>query len=141
MGVEKYQADGRTLWKVDAWLDRPDGPPIRLRQTKIPTREQAVALETKLKTEAFEGQFLQRNQMATAHVAELWALRPAAPARPCRLRHRRWPGPAPAPTPRELSGAAAHAPGGGRIPWGTASGERGGVQLRPRRRSTAKSSS
>jgi len=71
MGVRKYQSYGRTLWKVDAWLVRPDGPPIRLRQSKIPTREQAVALEAKLKTDAFEGQFFERHRMATETTAEL----------------------------------------------------------------------
>jgi integrase len=73
MGVTKYQSYGRTLWKVDAWLVRPDGPPIRLRQSKIPTREQAVALEAKLKTDAFDGQFFERHRLATETVAELWA--------------------------------------------------------------------
>lgn len=73
MGVRKYQSYGRTLWKVDAWLVRPDGPPIRLRQSKIPTREQAVALEAKLKTDAFEGQFFERHRMATETTAELLA--------------------------------------------------------------------
>ena len=71
MGVRKYQSYRRTLWKVDAWLVRPDGPPIRLRQSKIPTREQAVALEAKLKTDAFEGQFFERHRMATEITAEL----------------------------------------------------------------------
>jgi hypothetical protein len=73
MGVRKYQSYGRTLWKVDAWLVRPDGPPIRPRQSKIPTREQAVPLEAKLKTDAFEGQFFERHRMATETTAELLA--------------------------------------------------------------------
>jgi len=73
MGVTKYQSNGRTLWRVDEWLSVPDGPPVRYRRAKIPTREQAVALAAKVKTEAFEGSFFARHRLSMLSVRQAWA--------------------------------------------------------------------
>ena len=72
MGVTKYQSHGRTLWRVDEWLSLPDGPPVRYRRAKIPTREQAVALAAKVKTEAFEGSFFARHRLSSLSVQQAW---------------------------------------------------------------------
>ena len=124
MGVRKYQSYGRTLWKVDAWLVRPDGPPIRLRQSKIPTREQAVALEAKLKTDAFEGQFFERHRMATETTAELLAQYEKLGAQ----ENRAWStesgrAGAPAPSPRPGARQRTHRPSRRGVPGPTVSRE------------------
>ena len=74
MGVEKYQTRGKTFWRVDEWLNLPDGRVVRFRQKKIPTREQAMAIAAKRKTEAFEGRFFDRAKAPTLTVAEVWAM-------------------------------------------------------------------
>jgi integrase len=79
MGVEKYQADGKSWWRVDAWVIDHEGRRVRFRRRRIPTREQALAVATKVQAESFEGNFLQRKQVPRHTVAELWdAYAPAA---------------------------------------------------------------
>ena len=79
MGVEKYQADGKSWWRVDAWVIDQEGRRVRFRRKRIPTREQALAVATKVQAESFEGSFLQRKQVLRHTVAELWdAYAPAA---------------------------------------------------------------
>ena len=73
MGVTKYQSNGRTLWRIDEWLSVPDGPPLRMRKSRIPTREQAMALAAKLKVEAFEGSFFGRHRHSALTVRQAWA--------------------------------------------------------------------
>jgi len=72
MGVEKYQADGKSWWRVDEWVVDTDGRPVRFRKKRIPTREQAMAVATKIQAESFEGSFLQRKRVPRCSVAELW---------------------------------------------------------------------
>jgi hypothetical protein len=74
MGVRKYTKRGTTFWQVDDNLKLPDGRFVRFRQRLIPTREQAVALLAKRRTEAFEGRFFERQKEATLTVTEAWAL-------------------------------------------------------------------
>jgi integrase len=72
MGVIKYTARGKTYWKFDEWVSGPDGIPQRVRQSKIPTREQAVMLAAKIKAEAFEGRFFNRLKASKLTVRQLW---------------------------------------------------------------------
>lgn len=74
MGVEKYRTGSATFWRVDEWVTLPDGRVERFRKRKIPTREQAMALISKLRTSAFEGRFFERMRPATMTVAEAWTL-------------------------------------------------------------------
>jgi integrase len=73
MGVRKYQARGKTYWMIDETLVLPDGREVRLRKRTIPTREQAMALIAKARTEAFEGRYFERLQRPKLTVAEAWA--------------------------------------------------------------------
>ncbi len=72
MGVTRYQADGQTWWRVDAWVVDRDGRHVRFRQKRIPTKEQALAVAAKARTESFEGTFLGRRRLPRHTVAELW---------------------------------------------------------------------
>ena len=72
MGVIKYAVRGKTYWKIDEWLAGPDGIPHRVRQSKIPTREQAMALAAKLRADAFEGRFFNRLKVPKLTVRQLW---------------------------------------------------------------------
>jgi integrase len=73
MGVTKYVAKGKTWWRVDEWLLLPDGRLTRYRKKKVPTREQAALLAAKVKTDAFEGRFLERKKKAPSKsVKALW---------------------------------------------------------------------
>jgi len=79
MGVTRYQADGQTWWRVDAWVVDQDGRHVRFRKKRIPTKEQALAVAAKVRTESFEGSFLVRRRLSRQTVAELWkAYAPAA---------------------------------------------------------------
>ena len=80
MGISKYTlSNGKTFWQVNTWLTLPDGTAKRFSKRKIPTREQAVALEAKKKSEAFEGRYLPEREAAKTRapslsVAEAWRL-------------------------------------------------------------------
>jgi integrase len=73
MGVSKYMARGKVRWRVDTYVALPDGKGRRIRMKRIPTREQAEALEHKMLAEAFEGRFFDRVKEPTATVRELWS--------------------------------------------------------------------
>jgi hypothetical protein len=73
MGVTRYQADGQTWWRVDEWVVDRDGRQVRFRKKRIPTKEQALAIAAKVRTESFEGDFLGRRRAPRYTVAELWA--------------------------------------------------------------------
>jgi integrase len=49
-----------------------DGRHVRFRKKRIPTREQALAVAAKARTESFEGSFLGRRRLPWHTVAELW---------------------------------------------------------------------
>jgi integrase len=72
MGVTRYQADGHTWWRVDAWVVDRDGRHVRFRKKRIPTKEQALAVAAKTTTASFEGSFLGRARLQRHTVAELW---------------------------------------------------------------------
>jgi integrase len=72
MGVTKYVVRGQVRWRVDTYVTLPDGTNRRIRQKRIPTREQAEAYEHKLLVEAYEGRFFDRAKEPTASVRELW---------------------------------------------------------------------
>jgi len=57
---------------VDTWLELPDGTRRRWRQGDIPTREMAVAVERKVRTEAFEGLWFSGRRKRSPTVAEVW---------------------------------------------------------------------
>jgi len=68
----KYVARSKIRWGVDAYVTLPDGTVRRLKRGRIPTREQAQALEHKLLAEAYEGRFFDRKKEPTATVRQLW---------------------------------------------------------------------
>jgi len=70
MGVTKYQSRGKTWWRVDEWLSRPDGTLFRFRKKRIPTREQSMALAAKAKAESFEGRFFDTARASKLTVAQ-----------------------------------------------------------------------
>ena len=72
MGVSKYVARNKVRWRVDTYVTLPDGTVRRLKRGRIPTREQAQALEHKLLAEAYEGRFFDRKKEPTATVRQLW---------------------------------------------------------------------
>ncbi len=74
MGVLKYQSKGQTYWQVDETVTLPDGREQRYRKRKIPTKEQALALISKIKAEAFEGRYFDRVKPNAFTVADAWAL-------------------------------------------------------------------
>jgi integrase len=71
-GIKKYTNSQGTFWAVDVWVALPDGTHKRVEKRKIPTREQAMALKAKLRTEAFEGRFFERLKTPKLTVAQLW---------------------------------------------------------------------
>ena len=72
MGVKKYTCKQGSFWRIDTWVVLPDGRGQRIQKRKIPTREQAVALEAKIRAEAFEGRFFERLRVPKVTVAQLW---------------------------------------------------------------------
>src|ERR1700722_20186935 len=72
MGVDKYQVRGLTYYRIDEWITRSDGTPVRFRKKKIATKEQAMALVSKKKAEAFEGRFFDKVKTSTVSVADAW---------------------------------------------------------------------
>ena len=84
MGVNKYNAHGRTFWMVDEWLELPDGQRVRFRQRGIPTKELAVTLVAKRRTEAFEGRYFDRVKPSRLTVAQAWELFWPVVERDCR---------------------------------------------------------
>jgi len=74
MGVKKYRAHGKDLWKVDERLVLPNGRRHRFRQRNIPTREAALALLAKARIEAFEGRFFDRVTEPETTVSQAWEL-------------------------------------------------------------------
>ena len=73
MGVKKYRTKKKeTFWEVDEWLTLPDGSRKRFRVRKIPTKEQAVALQAKARAETFEGKFFEKRKESKLTVTQLW---------------------------------------------------------------------
>ena len=72
MGVTKYTVGNGTFWKVDEWITIPDGRLKRIRKFKIPTKEMAVTLLAKWRTDAFEGRFFDRPKTSRLIVRQLW---------------------------------------------------------------------
>ena len=75
MGVKSYRDNrGGTSWRIDVWATLPDGRSKRIQKRRIPTKEQAVALEARIRAEAFEGRFFERLTVPKVTVAQLWEL-------------------------------------------------------------------
>lgn len=74
MGVRKHKADGKTWWCVDEWLSSPSGERTRFRKWRIPVKEQAEMLAAKMKAEAFEGMYFDRQRTSQVTVQEVWEL-------------------------------------------------------------------
>ena len=73
MGVKKYRTKKKeTFWEVDEWLTLPDGSRKRFRVRKVPTKEQAVALQAKARAETFEGKFFEKRKQFKLTVKQLW---------------------------------------------------------------------
>ncbi len=73
MGVEKYRTSQGTFWKVDLELTAPDGKLVRFRKRRVPTREMAEALASKIRVDTFEGRFFDRPKTTTITVADVWS--------------------------------------------------------------------
>jgi integrase len=73
MGVIKqYVKKGLTLFRIDVWLKLPNGTLKRVRESMIPTREHAELRVAKLKIDAFEGRFFDRQLESTITVEDCW---------------------------------------------------------------------
>lgn len=68
-GIGELRVDGALLGSHTA-----DGRPKRFRRSKVPTREQAEALEAKAKAASFGGRFFEMAHRPRLTVAEAWAL-------------------------------------------------------------------
>ena len=71
MGVKKYTSRGKTYYRIDTWLIRPDGTIFRFRQAKIPSKEMAEALLAKVRSQSFEGRFFDKRKEKRLTVAAL----------------------------------------------------------------------
>jgi len=69
MGIKRITKNGVVSWRVDTWLKLVDGRLERFRESNIPTKEMALALERKKKTEAFEGRHFDKKQSLTVEKA------------------------------------------------------------------------
>lgn len=75
MGViAEYTVGNETYFKLDTWLKMPDGTLHRFVEKKIPTREHAEMLLSKLKIEAFEGRYFDRAHASKLTLEEAWKL-------------------------------------------------------------------
>ena len=72
MGVRKYTNKRGSFFRIDVSVTLPDGRGKRILKRKIPTREQALALEAKIRAEAFEGRFFDRLRVPKVTVTQLW---------------------------------------------------------------------
>jgi hypothetical protein len=70
----------RQWWQVDARVVDRDGRHIRFRQKRIRTKEQALAVAAKARTQSFEGTFLGGRRLPRHTVAELWTSQAPAAA-------------------------------------------------------------
>ncbi|MCP4599102.1 MAG: site-specific integrase [Proteobacteria bacterium] len=70
MGVKNYKLGDQTFWKADFRVHLPDGREKRIIKKKIPTKEMALAYETKIRAEVFEGRYFERMKSLT--VREVW---------------------------------------------------------------------
>ena len=72
MGVKKYKVRGKTFWMLDESMTTPTGELIRIRKRGIPSKEQALALAAKVRSEAFEKGHFSRPQKANLTVEKSW---------------------------------------------------------------------
>lgn len=73
MGVEKYTTPGgKTAWMVDLTAKLPNGREVRFRKRKIPTKEQARALEAKTLQEVFNDTYFENRSRDVITVKQLW---------------------------------------------------------------------
>lgn len=80
MSVTKYTADGRTWYRVAAWVH--EGGRRRLkRQGRIPTREQAEKLAKSWAADSIDGKWFDRAADLRMTVAEVWDIYSASSAR------------------------------------------------------------
>lgn len=70
--VRKYHSCDGVLWQIDLWIHLQNGRPKRIRKWNIPTREQAMALVAKIKSEEFEGRYFDRKVAPRLTLAEAW---------------------------------------------------------------------
>jgi integrase len=73
MGVEKYTTPGgKIAWMVDLTATLPNGREVRFRKRRIPTREQAKALEAKTLQEIFDDTYFENRRREVVTVKQLW---------------------------------------------------------------------
>jgi integrase len=72
MGVMQYESHGRTLWKISTWVRDGSGVPRRVSKRGIPTRQLAVAFESKVRAEAFEDRWFDRPKASKLTVRGAW---------------------------------------------------------------------
>lgn len=72
MGVEKYTTPGgKIAWMVDLTATLPNGREVRFRKRKIPTKEQAKALEAKTLKEIFDDTYFENRRRQIIRVKQL----------------------------------------------------------------------
>lgn len=73
MSVSKYKARGVTYWRVDFRVSLPDGSRKRVQRGRIPTKELAQAIESKVRTAVFEGKYFRKfGESDVKTVADAW---------------------------------------------------------------------
>ena len=85
MGVKKYQTRRGTRWMVDATV-MVDGKEVRIRRKGIPTKEQAIRMETQVRKEAYDGEHFGVVIERRMTVAQAWEFY----AKVCERDNRSW---------------------------------------------------
>jgi len=71
-GIRAYDKNGKTFWRIDVWLEFPDGTRRRRQVSNIPSLAAAKRLRDQLRTEAFEGRYFIQPKMDTLTVEQVW---------------------------------------------------------------------
>lgn len=71
-GVTEYDRYGETFYRVDIWVDTPEGKKRRVQRSGIPTLALAIKARDKIRTNAFEGSFFDRPQASVLDVRQAW---------------------------------------------------------------------
>jgi len=71
-GILSYTKGGKDYWRIDVWLELPDGKRRRKQVSSIPSLDLARKFRDKLRTEAFEGRYFDRPKANLLTVEEAW---------------------------------------------------------------------
>ena len=71
-GISSYSKKGKVYWRIDVWLELPDGSRRRKQVSDIPNIDLARKLRNKLKADAFEARHFQKPRASTLTLAAVW---------------------------------------------------------------------